>query len=166
VTDKTKPTNRRRPSRPLRIENDRYLWFVTSRTIEERFWLHPLLTSAFKPGNRQARRLCEQMERRIDKRLLKTITRANSMRGPLQPELTLSDAKRIVRGTVGSALARAQQICKTKVMAVVTVSNHLHLICQSRGKNRYRSRVWQADRQIARRTGYAHRAEEECTPCT
>jgi hypothetical protein len=75
------------------------------------------------------------MERRTDKRLLKPITRANSMRGPLQPELTLSDAKRVVRGTVGSALARAQQIYQTKVMAAVTISNHLHLICQTRGKN-------------------------------
>jgi hypothetical protein len=44
------------------------------------------------------------MEKRIDKSLLKMIERANSTRGPLQPKLTLQDAKRIVRGTVGSAL--------------------------------------------------------------
>jgi hypothetical protein len=94
-----------------------------------------LITSAFKPANRQARRLCEQMERRIDKRLLKMIERANSMRGPLQPKLTLQDAKRIVRGTVGSALARAQQIYGTRLFTVVTMSNHMQLMAQTRGKN-------------------------------
>jgi REP element-mobilizing transposase RayT len=135
VKDENKSLNWRRPSRPLRIENDSYLWFVTSRTIEERFWLHPLLTSAFKPANRQVRRLCERLEERLDRRLSKTVARANAMRGPLQPTLSLQDAKRIVRGTVGSALARAQQIYHTKIMAVVTVSNHIHLLCQTRGKN-------------------------------
>jgi REP element-mobilizing transposase RayT len=71
----------------------------------------------------------------LDRRLGKTIARANAMRGPLQPKLSFADAKRIVRGTVGAALERAQQIYKTKIVAVVTVSNHLHLLCQTKGKN-------------------------------
>lgn len=54
------------------------------------------------------------------------IERANSMRGPLQPKLTLQDAKRIVRGTVGSALARAQQIYGTRLFTAVTMVWLLH----------------------------------------
>jgi REP element-mobilizing transposase RayT len=118
-----------------RIEDDNALWFITSRTIEERFWLHPLLTSAFKPANRQARRLCERLERQTNKRLAKVVQRANSMRGPMQPKLTVNDAKRIVRGTVGSALARAQEKYGTTVFALVVVSNHIHLILKTKGKN-------------------------------
>jgi hypothetical protein len=124
VKNKNTPTSKRR-CRPLRVEDDDTLWFITSRTIEERFWLHPLLTSAFKPANRQARRLCENLERGIDKRLIKLVNRANSLRGPLQPKLTLKDAKRIVRGTVGSAVARAQEKYGTKIIALIAMSNHL-----------------------------------------
>jgi hypothetical protein len=123
-----KPTNQRRRSRPLRIENDQTLWFIRSRTIEERFWLHPLLTSAFKPANRKARRLCERLERRIDRRLEKLIARANSMRGPMQPKLTLHDAKRIIRGAVGSAIARAQEKYGTTLFCVITMMDHLQYL--------------------------------------
>jgi REP element-mobilizing transposase RayT len=63
------------------------------------------------------------------------INRANSMHGPLQPKLTLKDAKRIARGTVGSAVARAQKIYNTRVFALVTMSNHVQLVVQTRGKN-------------------------------
>ena len=130
-----KPTNQPRRCRPLRVENDDTLWFITSRTIEERFWLHPLLTSAFKPANRKARRLCERLERRVDKRLEKLVNRANSMRGPMQPILTFRDAKRIIRGTVGSAIARAQQKYGTRLFCLVTMSNHIQLMAKTKGKN-------------------------------
>ena len=125
------PTDKRR-CRPLRVENDNTLWFITSRTIEERFWLHPLLTSAFKPANRQARRLCERLEAGIDRRLIKVVSRANSMRGPLQPKLTLEDAKRIARGTIGSAVARAQEKYDTQIIALIGMSNHLQMILKNR----------------------------------
>lgn len=125
----------RRRCRPLRVENDHTLWFITSRTIEERFWLHPLLTSCFKPASRQARRLCERLQRQADKRLVNMVNRANSMRGPLQPKLTLGDAKRIVGGTVASAVARAQQKYGTKVFALVVMSNHIQLVVKTKGKN-------------------------------
>jgi len=127
-------THRRR-CRPLRVENDQHLWFVSSRTIEERFWLHPLLTSAFQPPNRKARQQCEKLTQRVDRRLAKIVQSANSMRSELQPELTLEDAKRIARGLVGSAIARAQQRYKTKVFALVVMGNHVHLIVKTKGKN-------------------------------
>jgi REP element-mobilizing transposase RayT len=132
---KNTPISSRRRCRPLRVENDEFLWFVSSRTIEERFWLHPLLTCAFKPTNRKTRRLCEKLNKRADKRLAKVVQRANARRGPLQPELTLEHAKRIAQGLVGSAIARAQQKYKTKLFALVVLSNHFHLIVQTKGKN-------------------------------
>ena len=125
----------RRRCRPLRVENDQLLWFVSSRTVEERFWLHPLLTCAFKPNNRKARRLCERLNKRVDNRLAKIVRRANAMRGPLQPELTLEDAKRVAQGLVGSAIARAQQKYKTKLFALVVMDNHFHLVVKTKGKN-------------------------------
>jgi REP element-mobilizing transposase RayT len=135
VKDKTKPLGSRRRCRPLRVENDQTLWFISSRTIEERFWLHPILTSDFKPANRQVRRLCQKLERRLDKHLIRIINRANSMRGPMQPKLTLPDAKRIIRGAIGSAFARAQQRYHTKIFALVGMSNHVQLLAQTKGKN-------------------------------
>jgi len=124
-----------RRCRPLRVENDQLLWFVSSRTIEERFWLHPLLTCAFKPNNRKARRRCEKLNKRADKRLAKIVQRANALRGPLQPELTLEHAKRIAQGLVGSAIARAQLKYKTEIFALVVMGNHLHLVVKTKGKN-------------------------------
>ena len=140
----------RKRSRPLRIENDQVLWFISSRTIEERFWLHPILTSDFKPANRAARRQCEKLQRPLDKRLGKALQKANAMRGPFQPKLTLQDAKRIARGCLGSALARAQQKYGTKVFVLTGMSNHNQLVVQTRGKNLsrvmgyYKSRVAEA----------------------
>lgn len=135
MANRETPSSFVRRSRPLRIENDQYLWFVSSRTIEERFWLHPLLTSAFTPTNRHARRLCEKLQARVDKKLSKIVSRANALRGPLQPILTLSDAKRIAKGLIGSAIARAQQKYKTKLFALVVMSNHIQLVVQTKGKN-------------------------------
>jgi len=128
-------STQRRRCRPLRVENDDTLWFVSSRTIEERFWLHPLLTCGFKPPNRRARRACDKLSQRADKRLAKTVRRANATRGPLQPELSLEAAKRIARGLVGSAVARAQQRYKTKIYSLVVMENHIHLILKTEGKN-------------------------------
>ena len=45
-----------RRSRPLRCEEPEHLFFVTTRTLEEVFWLHPLLSSRLAPVNREARR--------------------------------------------------------------------------------------------------------------
>ncbi len=48
----------RRP-RPLRREEPEYLFFVTTRTLEEVFWLHPRLRSRLAPVNREARRVVD-----------------------------------------------------------------------------------------------------------
>jgi len=124
-----------RRSRPLRRESDEHLWFVTTRVAEARYWLHPILTSGLHPPNRAARRLCRLHERHLDKRLSHCIKQANARRGPHQPELTLAQAKRIAQGSVGSAFARAQARYKTQVFGLVVMSNHLHVLLRTRGKN-------------------------------
>jgi REP element-mobilizing transposase RayT len=67
--------------------------------------------------------------------LKQVIARANARRGPFQAELTLEIAKRIARGLVGSAVARAQEHCDVKVFALVVMSNHIHLVVQTKHKN-------------------------------
>jgi REP element-mobilizing transposase RayT len=129
---KHKPAKR---SRPLRVESNEVLWFVTCRVIEERFWLHPILSSGLAPQNRKARRACASLEGHADKRLTTLVRNANARRGPFQPELSLEDAKRIARGLVGSALARAQRHCKVQIFALVVMSNHIHLVVKTRKKN-------------------------------
>ena len=79
----------RRRCRPLRRESDEHLWFVTSRVLEERMLLHPILTCGLEPPNRRARRNVKHLERHADKRLKPLVARANVRRGPYQPELTL-----------------------------------------------------------------------------
>jgi REP element-mobilizing transposase RayT len=119
----------------LRCESDEHLWFVTTRVAEARYWLHPILTCGLHPPNRAARRLCARYERHLDKRLSRCIRESNARRGPHQPELSLAEAKRIARGAVGSAFACAQARYGTKIIGLVVMSNHLHVLLQTRGKN-------------------------------
>jgi len=121
--------------RPLRRESDDCPWFVTTRVIEERFWLHPILSCGAKPVNREARRACAHLERHSDKRLAQFVKRTNARRRPNEVEMTLEYARVIVRDLVGSALARAQERYGAQVFGLVVMSNHLHLVCQTRGKN-------------------------------
>jgi len=125
----------KRRSRPLRLESDQHLWFVTSRVVEARYWLHPILSCGLKPPNRAARRISRRHERLLDERLLRCISEANARRGPNQPELTLPIARRIAQGAVGSAFARAQRRYGTKIFGLVVMSNHLHALVQTKGKN-------------------------------
>lgn len=76
----------RRPCRPLRVERDDCLWFVSTRTVEERFWLLALLCAEDRSErNRQTRRALDRFERRADKRIAKLVRRANAERGPIEP---------------------------------------------------------------------------------
>ena len=56
------PVRIKKRCRPLRRESDDRPWFVTTRVIEERFWLHPILSCGAKPLNREARRSCAHLE--------------------------------------------------------------------------------------------------------
>jgi len=132
---RARPVKQRKPSRPLRSESDEVVWFVTDRITEARFWLHPLLTSGLEPRNRAARRQCARHERHFDKRIARCVARANAHRGRYQPQLTLEDGKRIAKGLVGSAVARAQEAHGTQVFGLVTMSNHIHLLVRTRGRN-------------------------------
>jgi hypothetical protein len=131
------PTKTARPrrSRPLRVESNDVVWFVSTRVIEERFWLHPILASGLQPRNRSARRLCERLERHFDKRIARWVARANERRGPYQPVLTMQDGKRLACGLVGSAFARAQEVHKVQIFGLVAMSNHLHATVRTRRKN-------------------------------
>ncbi|MDD9932806.1 MAG: transposase [Myxococcales bacterium] len=124
-----------RRSRPLRVESNDHPFFVTSRIVEERFWLHPILTSALEPPNRQGRRLCDRLRRHADKRLDKLVKRANALRSPTTPQLTLEVAREIARSAAGAALARAQERYDVEVYGFVVMCNHIHLLCQTRHKN-------------------------------
>jgi hypothetical protein len=58
-----------RRSRPLRCEDPEQLFFVTTRTLEEVFWLHPLLCSRLAPVNREARRVVDAKRSRLRAKL-------------------------------------------------------------------------------------------------
>jgi REP element-mobilizing transposase RayT len=135
VAPSPSPTTARRRCRPLRVERDDTLWFVTCRTIEERFWLHPLLTCGMRPPNRKARRALEHLEQHADKRFAHMAKLANQRKRAFAPTLELHTIKRIARGLVGSALARAQERYGVEVFALTVMSNHLHLVVRTPRKN-------------------------------
>jgi REP element-mobilizing transposase RayT len=129
----TRPSRHR--SRPLRVERDDVLWFVTCRTIEERFWLHPLITCGLQPPNCKARRALAGMQAHADKRLRRMVTLANDNKRALAPTLDLQSVTRIAQGLVGSALARAQEHYGVEVFALVVMSNHVHLVVRAPRRN-------------------------------
>jgi hypothetical protein len=88
-----------------------HLFFVTSRTRDSVFWLHPLLCSSLEPANRAARRVIDAKRARLAARLTRMLAAANRRRPPEQPRLTLAEAKTIAKNLIGSALARAQACC-------------------------------------------------------
>jgi hypothetical protein len=124
----------------LRIENAEQLFFMTSRTLDSVFWLHPLLCSELAPANRDACRVIEAKRSRLDARLARMVNRANQRRPPEQPQLTLEEAKFLARTLISSALARAQEACEEdgasvpEVYAVLVMSNHVHLVVRTPGK--------------------------------
>jgi REP element-mobilizing transposase RayT len=130
-----------RRSRPLRCENPEHLYFVTTRTLDEVFWLHPLLCSKLEPVNREARRVVAAKRARLRARLERLVASANRRRPESQPKLTVEEAEKLAEGLVSSALARAQAYCAkhglppVEVFAVVVMSNHLHLVVRAPGKN-------------------------------
>jgi REP element-mobilizing transposase RayT len=126
---------RRTRGRPLRVERDDVLLFFTSRTVEERFWLHPLLSCALKNRNRRARRKCVHLERRALKRYDKLAARANARSGPYARKFTGAEILRIAKGLMGSALARAQEKAGVEIFAFVAMSNHVHAVIRTPRKN-------------------------------
>ncbi len=132
-------TKTRPPCRPLRIEQPGALWFVTTRTIEERFWLHPILSCGLAGLNRHGQRMTKKLERLYHQRVVKMVHAANRRMGPHQPRLTVPIAKRMLKDLVGAALARAQEHCRkhnteVDLFAFVAMSNHVHLVLRTRHK--------------------------------
>ena len=134
----TKPLRR---SRPLRCEEPEHLFFVTTRTLEEVFWLHPLLSSRLAPVNREARRAVDAKRSRLRVKLERLVAGANRRRPENQPKLSVEEAEKLAEDCVSSALSRAQAHCAksglpaVEVFAVVVMSNHLHLVLRAPGKN-------------------------------
>jgi len=123
-------------SRPLRIERDDVPFFVSSRTVEARLLLFPLVADAsHAQRDRSSRRCFAAYERRTEGKIRSLVRRANAQRKPYQPELSVGTAKRILAGMVGSALARAQARYGAEIYAVVQMSNHFHLVVRVPRKN-------------------------------
>jgi REP element-mobilizing transposase RayT len=125
--------------RPLRIEQAGALWFVTTRTIEERFWLHPILSCGLSGLNRRGQRLTKTLERLYHQRITNMVRAANRRMAPHQPTLTVPIAKRMLKDLVTASLARAQAHCRqhdaeVDIFAFVAMSNHVHLVLRTRGK--------------------------------
>jgi len=97
------------PCRPLRLERDDVLWFVTCRTTEERFWLHPLIACGLQPPLDAAKPRLRRLPKYANQRIRAMVRDANARRRPHSPPMDAISLKRIARGLVGSALARAQQ---------------------------------------------------------
>lgn len=132
---KTKP-----PCRPLRIEEEGGFWFVTTRSAEDRFWLHPILSCGLERLNRQGRAVSKRIEKVFHRRVVVMVKAANARLGPHQPRLTVDVAKRMLKGLVASSLARAQerareQGCEVQIFAFVAMSNHVHLVVRTGRKN-------------------------------
>lgn len=128
-----------RPCRPLRIEQEEALWFVSTRTIEERFWLHPLLSCGMSGLNRRCQRMTKALDRLYHRRVVKMVHAANRRMGPHQPRLTVPIAKRMLKDLVTSSLARAQAHCLKRgihidIFAFVAMSNRVHLVVRTREK--------------------------------
>ena len=121
--------------RPLRVERPGTLFFVTSRTLGERLLLHPLVEASGLPKNRALRLKLEAYERANDRWLRKMLSQSHKQRGPFQPKLTLETAKRLLRGLIGAALARAQDKYGIEVFAAVAMSNHFHIVVRAPDKN-------------------------------
>jgi REP element-mobilizing transposase RayT len=137
----SKVAGTRRRCRPLRREKAGGLWFVTLRVTDSCFWLHPMLSSGLQPVNRKARRLCEAFKARAEREVKKLVAEANSRMGAFQAKLTVDTAKVLLRDLVGACLARAQQHCReqgtgeVELFAFVAMSNHIHLVLRTQGKN-------------------------------
>ena len=91
-----------RRSRPLRCEEPEHLFFVTTRTLEEVFWLHPLLCSRLAPVNREARRVVDAKRSRLRAKLERIVASANRRRPENQPKLTVDEAEKLAEDLVSS----------------------------------------------------------------
>ncbi len=141
ITESSPPDRAPRRSRPLRLEDPETYWFVTSRTLEQVFWLHPLLCSALRPVNREARRQVARKRGRLDERLAKLVRRRNKRLQGYKEPISLQDAKQRAEAMLSGALARARELYANEdtppveIFAVVAMSNHLHLVLRAPGKN-------------------------------
>lgn len=141
MRDKGAKVGTRRRCRPLRVERAGELYFVTSRVTESRFWLHPILSCCLTPLNHKARRVCKAFERKADHEVRKLVAEANRRMGPFQAKVTVPVAKVLLRDLVGACLARAQRHCRdqgsgeVELFGFVAMSNHVHLVVRTGGKN-------------------------------
>ena len=93
-----------RRSRPLRCGHPEQLFFVKTRTLEEVFWLHPLLCSRLAPVNREARRVVEAKRSRLRAKLARLVASANRRRP--ENQLLLLGNVPPVRGERATVLAQ------------------------------------------------------------
>jgi REP element-mobilizing transposase RayT len=122
----------RRRTRPLRVERDDCLRFVTTRCLDEAFLLQPaLLASICTHANATASGEARALRRAHRAALGDLLRRADGRTGLAQTRLDVDTAERFLGGVVGAAVARAQGRHGVQVMALVVMSNHLHLLVRT-----------------------------------
>ena len=87
------------------------------------------------PPSRRAKRAVRALKKRANRRIEQTVNERNGRKLPHQLKISVEDAKRMLRGVVGSAIARAQELTGVEVYAFVVMSNHLHIVVQTPRKN-------------------------------
>ena len=107
------------------------------------------------------------MERWCDPWYERKAQRANLTSGKYAPKWTGRELRRLATGLVGAALARAQSKCGVEIVAVVVMSNHIHLVIHTPRKNCsqfmriFKANVTRAINRITGRRGplWARRAD-------
>ena len=126
----------KRRCRPLRVESTHNLWQVTTKAVEGRHWLHPLLACGMNPPNRRARRQLRALEKIANRRLKRVVNERNAHKRTGQLIMDVPTAKRMLGGLVGAAAARALELAPgVELYAIVVMSNHLHLVLRAPRKN-------------------------------
>ena len=77
----------------------------------------------------------EAMERLCTRWYERKAREANAASGKYAPKWTGADLRRLATGLVGAALARAQEKCGVEIIAVIVMSNHIHLVIRTPRKN-------------------------------
>ncbi len=122
----------RRRTRPLRVERDDCLRFVTTRCMDEAFLLQPaLLASVCAHADAAASDEARALHRAHRASLRALLRRADGRTGRAQPRVDVHTAARFLGGVIGAAVARAQARHGVQVMALVVMSNHLHLLVRT-----------------------------------
>lgn len=121
---------------PLRVEDDTHPWLVTNHVAWGRTLPCTLVVPELDypaPSVRQA--MIDQAKASF-LHFAHRVTEANHRRGPCQCILAPDHAVRMMHGTIGSAVARAQERFDVRIFALSVAPTHFRLAIQTKHKNR------------------------------